>query len=147
MHPYSVAEWRRRGPSLFDDDEAKLQYLTMIGNRDDTLLSARAGWDDGQGGIAKDTRQSHRREGPDRQARKKISLAEYSKKKVSAGGRSSPKRSAEPEGGEGASSSKEVEKLMNAASYKADEPMASPKNCQEEYRFLCLGFIMQLLLI
>lgn len=131
MHPYSVAEWRRRGPSLFDDDEAKLQYLTMIGNRDGTLLSAQVGWDDGHGGIMKETRQSRHREGPDRQARKKISLAEYSKKKVSGG------RSAEPEG---ARSTKENEKLTNATCYKDEEARASPKNCQEGYRLLCPGF-------
>lgn len=109
-----------------------MQYLTMIGNRDGTLLSALAGWDDGQGGIVKETRQS-------RQARKKkMSLDEYSKRKVSRG------RSAEPEG---ASSTKENERLTNAASYKDDGPMASPTICQGGYRFLCPGVIMQLLLI
>lgn len=129
MHPYAQAEWARRGPSLFDDDEAKLQYLTMISNRDGTLLSAQAGWDDGQGGILKETRQPRDREGPDRQARKKISLAEYSKKKVSDG------RTAEPEG---AHSTKENEMLTDATCYKDDEARASPTNCQEGYRLLCL---------
>lgn len=131
MHPYSVAEWRRRGPSLFDDDEAKLQYLTMIGNRDGTLLSAKADWDDGHGGIVKEIRESRHREESDRQARKKISLAEYSKKKVSDG------RSAEPEG---ACSTKENEKLTNATCHKDDEARASPKNRQEGYRLWCPGF-------
>lgn len=138
MHPNSVTEWRRRGPSLFDDDEAKLQYLTMIANRDDTLLLTLAGWDDGLGGIAKETRQARYREGPDRQARKKMSFAEYSKKRVSGG------RSAEPDG---ARSTKENERLTNATGYNDDEPMASPTVGQEGYRLLCTGFIMQLLLI
>lgn len=118
MHSYSVAEWERRGPSLslFDDDEAKLQYLTMIGgNRDGTLLLAQQDdcWDDddGQGGgivvvVKKEEKtllesRNHREEGPaaaDRRRvckKKKISLAEYSKTRVSSDGRRS---AGEPEG-------------------------------------------------
>lgn len=143
MHPYSMAEWGRRGPSLFDDDEAKLQYLTMISNRDGTLLSAQAGLDDGDqgGGIVKEeeSRQArhHREAGPDRRQgrkKKKISLAEYnSKKKVSSS--DGPWRSAEPEGA-GVRSTKDNNEMLTSATcysyYKDDEARrASPTNCQE----------------
>lgn len=129
MHSYSVAEWERRGPSLslFDDEEAKLQYLTMIGGkRDGTLLLAQQDdcWNnDVQGGgifvVKKEEKtllesRHHREEEPAAAYRrrvskkKKISLAEYSKKSVSSDGRRS---AGEPEG---ARSMKENETLLVA---------------------------------
>lgn len=145
MHSYSVAEWGRRGPSLFGDDESNLQYLTMIGNRDGTLLlTQQDSWDDGQRRIVlKETLESHHRDGPAsrRVRKKKISLTEYSKKRVSSDGRRS---AGEPEGA-GARRIKKNEILLTKATccYKDDEASASPANCQEGYQLLSAvpGFI------
>ena len=85
-----------------------------------------------------ETLESRHREGPaDRRVRKKkISLAEYSKKRVSSDGRRS---AGKPEGAR-ALRIKENEILLTKETccYKDDEARTSPTNCQEGYRLLCV---------